>query len=324
MIRKIQIRWPHVIYLCVSLVLVCLLVACDRVTVGNKNDIVEENPNDVFYTTKEALSINPTSLQGLESAKQISISQAPQHGEARFTDNGLVYYRFTGISTVNKDNLILKGISQSGVAVNKEIVFNIVASSEELPCFAGAIGEKLSIEMSTATTIDVTKNDKTCASISSIAIEVQPRHGTAIVQNQKVVYSPEKDFLGEDIFFYRIGIPNTKNPVAPVELTIVEPNACVQGIKDDVLSLTNYTLNSPVAIDILQNDVICSLYQQARLKIVAQPQWGTISIDEKNFDRPIILYQVNKAYTGVDSFTYGLYRDSTHFVEAKVTVTINP
>lgn len=302
-----------------------LMGACDNVNLSMSPDAgVNENPNDIFYTTKDPITINPTALGGLENASQISIAQNPLYGEAKFTDNGLVYYRFTSTTSANRDNLILRGRTQSGSMIDKEVQFNIVASAQDLPCFAGAIGDRIEVEASLTVTLNVTSNDKTCTSISSLQMELAPKHGTATIQNQKIVYTPEKDFVGEDTFMYRIGIPNTKNPVAPVELTIVEPKACKDGIKDDLLNLSNYTLGSRIAIDILQNDIICSLYSKAILKIVSQPQYGKISIDTTSFDKPVILYQADKSFSGSDTFNYGLYRDETHLVQAKVSVSIKP
>ncbi|GAB3514419.1 hypothetical protein GCM10027442_29140 [Emticicia fontis] len=299
--------------------------ACDKVSLSTgPPQGVGENPNDIFYTTKDPITINPTSLDGLENATQISITQNPLYGEAKFTDNGLVYYKFTSTTNMNRDNLVLRAKTQSGSMVDKQVVFNIMASAQDLPCFAGAIGDRVELEASSSVILNVTSNDKTCTTISSLQMEIPPKHGTATIQEQKIVYTAEKDYVGDDAFMYRIGIPNTKNPVAPVELTIVEPKACQEGIKDDLLSLSNYVLGSNIAIDILQNDVICSLYSKATLKIVSQPQYGKISIDTTSFDKPVILYKADKSFSGNDTFTYGLYRDDTHFVQAKVSVSIKP
>ncbi|RYU96928.1 Ig-like domain-containing protein [Emticicia agri] len=297
--------------------------ACDNVNLSTSPGAgVEENPNDIFYTTKDAITINPTSLKGLENVNQISIAQNPLYGEAKFTDNGLVYYRFTSTTAANRDNLILRGKTQTGSMIDKEVLFTIVSSAQDLPCFAGAIGDRVEVEASSASTLNVTGNDKTCSAISSLQIEIPPKHGTVTIQEQKIVYTPEKDYVGEDTFLYRIGIPNTKNPVAPVELNIIEPKVCQEGVKDDVLNLSNYVLGSSIAIDILQNDVICSLYSNATLRIVSQPQHGKISIDTTNFDKPVILYQADKSFSGSDTFNYGLYRNETQFVQAKVSVSI--
>ncbi|WP_337042145.1 Ig-like domain-containing protein [Emticicia sp. 17c] len=299
--------------------------SCDKVSLSAVSPGgMEENPNDIFYTTKEPITVNPTALKGLETASQISIIQAPKYGEARFTDNGLIYYRFTASTAVGKDNLILRGTIQGGATVDKDVQFNIVASTQDLPCFAGAIGDKIDIEASTATELDITANDKTCATISSLKIEIAPQHGKAVVQGQKIVYTPDQNFVGADTLFYRIGIPNTKNAVAPVELSVIEPKACATGIKDDVLSLANYVLGSDIAIDVLQNDVVCPLYSKATLKIIAQPQYGKVSVDTTSFDNPVLVYRSDKNFTGNDTFSYGLYRDDTHFIQAKVSVSIKP
>lgn len=296
--------------------------ACDNLKFDEASQTPVENPNNVFYTTTEAITINPTSLQGLENASQVSILKEPQYGEARFTDNGLVYYKLTSTSSINRDNLVLRGKTSAGATIDKQVEILILPSVQDLPCYAGAIGDRAELEASLPITLNVTANDKTCTTIGGVQIELPPKHGIVSVQGQAIIYIPEKDYIGSDSFLYRINISNNKNPVAPVELTIVEPAACATGLKDDDLSITNYIEESKIAIDILQNDVICSLYNKARLKIVSAPQHGKVSIDSTNFDTPIILYQADKGFKGDDTFSYGLYRDQTNFIQAKVSVSI--
>lgn len=298
------------------------LGACDNLKFDEASQAPVENPNNVFYTTTEAITINPTSLQGLENASQVSILREPMYGEAKFTDNGLVYYKLTSTSSVNRDNLVLRGKTSAGATIDKQVEIMILPSIQDLPCYAGAIGDRAEVEVSTPISLNVTANDKTCTTIGGVQIEVQPKHGIVSVQGQSIIYIPEKDYIGSDMFLYRINISNNKNPVAPVELAIVEPAACATGLKDDDLSITNYVEGSNIAIDILKNDVICSLYSKARLRIVLPPQHGKVSIDSTSFDTPIILYQADKGFKGDDTFSYGLYRNQTDFVKAKVSVSI--
>jgi len=326
MLQQIQIFLSHKIVnpsvWCFGAI-IFLASACDNLKFDEASQAPTENPNNVFYTTTEAITINPTSLQGLENASQVSILREPMYGEAKFTDNGLVYYKFTSTSSVNRDNLVLRGKTSVGATIDKQVEIMILPSIQDLPCYAGAIGDKAEVEVSTPISLNVTANDKTCTTIGGVQIEVQPKHGIVSVQGQSIIYIPEKDYTGSDMFLYRINISNNKNPVAPVELTIVEPAACATGVKDDDLSITNYVEGSNIAIDILKNDVICALYSKARLKIVSPPKHGKVSIDSTSFDTPIILYQADKGFKGDDTFSYGLYRNQTDFVKAKVSLTIN-
>ena len=168
-------------------------------------------------------------------------------------------------------------------------------------------------------------NDKTCSAIanSSLMIEIQPKNGKAEVINQKVVYTPNKDFIGDDVFFYRVGINTKKNPVAPVEVTTSESSDCVDGMTDDVVNVLSYTADSELSLDVLQNDKICANYQKAELKILKNPTLGTLRIDKNNANNAVIYYKSATVPRGVQTFEYALYRSEKLYIKARVSVNFN-
>lgn len=312
----------------VSVLLICIVVfSCD---VAREDSVVntsinEENPSNIFYTVVESnLSIDPTAFDKLKFANSLVVSQVPKNGEARFLQNGFVFYRATNPDATN-DSFIISGKVATGSIISEEIKINFVSNQLDLPCHAGTIGDKANVEIGQSTEINVMANDKTCGSIAenSLKIEIPPANGKAEIKDRKVVYTPNQDFMGDDIFFYRVGISNTKNPVAPVELSVTESTECMTGMTDDIINVVSYTPDTDLALDVLQNDRICTKYQKAELRISQNPSVGTLRVDKNNAGNLAIFYKSATAPKGIQTFEYGLYRTEKIFVKAKVTINFN-
>lgn len=311
-----------------SVLLIFIIVfSCDVAREDNVGSMItnEENSSNVFYTLIESnLSIDPTAFEKLKLANSLVVSQVPKNGEAKFLQNGFVFYRATNPDATN-DSFIISGKVAAGNTISEEIKINFVSSQIDLPCYAGIIGDKANVEIGQSTEINVMANDKTCGSIAenSLKIEIQPANGKAEIKDRKVVYTPNQDFMGDDIFFYRVGINNTKNPIAPVELSVTESRECMTGMTDDIINVVSYTPDTDLALDVLQNDRICTKYQKAELKISKNPTIGTLRIDKNSAGNLVIFYKSAAAPKGIQTFEYGLYRNEKLFVKAKVTINFN-
>ncbi len=309
------------------LLILITLISCDvsRVDSFGKLPSTDENPANTFYTLPEAnLTIDPAAFENLKTANSLTMSQLPKNGEAKFIENGYVFYRSTNPQSAN-DAFIISGKTPSGTVVNEEIKINFVNNQGSLPCFAGTLGDKTKTDVERPTTINVLANDRACGTIdnNSLKIEIQPKNGKAEVINQKIVYTPNKDFIGEDIFFYRIATNTLKNPVAPVEVSVSESSDCVNGMTDDVINILSYTPNSDLILDVLQNDKICTVYQKADVRIIKNPVLGTLKIDKNSANNLVIFYKSVTAPKGIQTFEYGLYRSEKLYIKAKVSVNFN-
>lgn len=307
------------------LILLVIVNSCDVAKLDSIGpDISDENPANTFYTLQENnLTIDPTAFARLKEATSLVISQQPKHGEAKFIENGFVFYRSTD-RLATSDAFSVEGKTSAGGSIIEEVKINFVSNPSDLPCYAGALGDNAKAEPEKAVEINVLINDKTCSSIAdnSLAIEIPPKYGKAEIVNRKIVYTPQKDYLGDDIFFYRVGINTKKNPVASVNLKIAESAECASGIIDDIVNILSYTPDTELSLDVLQNDKLCALYKDAELRILTNPAVGTLRID-KTSARPVIMYKLTEAYKGQQSFEYALYRSEKLFLKAKVTVNFN-
>src|SRR6218665_1403979 len=293
------------------LILLVIVVSCDISKEDSLGpEIVDENPANTFYTLQENnLTIYPTAFARLKEATSISISQLPAHGEAKFIENGFIFYHATDRQATS-DAFSVEGKTSIGGSITEEVRINFVSNPADLPCYAGGLGDNAKTEPEKGVEINVLLNDKTCSSITdnSLIIEIPPKYGKAQVVNQKVVYTPDKDFIGDDLFFYRVGINTKKNPVASVNLRVAESAECTSGIVDDIINILSYTPNTELALDVLQNDRLCDLYKNAELRILTSPTVGTVRIDKTIGTRPMIMYKLTEAYKGQQSFEHALYR----------------
>lgn len=309
------------------LLVLMFVFSCDVAkedSVGNPV-VFDENTSNVFYTLAESnLSIDPTAFEKLKLANSLVVSQLPTHGEAKFIKNGFVFYRATNLSATH-DAFVVSGKVANGSSVSEEIKISFVRNQADLPCYAGTLGDKVITEVGKPVEINVTANDKTCSMIgeNSLKIEIQPTNGKAEILARKIVYTPNPDFIGEDVFFYRIGINNNKNPVAPVEVSVSESEDCVSGMTDDIINVLSYIPNTDLALDVLQNDKICTVYQKADLKIISNPATGTLRIDKNNAGNRVIYYKSANVPKGIQTFEYGLYRTEKVFIKAKVIINFN-
>ena len=312
-----------------KLYIILLLVAVISCDIAKEDtiepDIADENPANVFYTLQENnLTIDPTAFAELKEATSLSISRLPSYGEAKFIENGFIFYRATD-KLATSDAFSVEGKTSGGGSITEEVKINFVSNPADLPCYSGALGDNASTEPEKGVEINVMLNDKTCSSITdnSLVIEIPPKYGKAEIINQRIVYTPDKDYVGNDIFFYRVGINTKKNPVASVDLKIAESVECSTGIVDDIVNILSYKPNTELQLDVLQNDKLCALYKDAELKILTNPSVGTLRIDKTLGVRPMIMYKLTESYKGQQSFEYALYRSEKLFLKAKVTVNFN-
>ena len=212
-----MLRKLHIFILSV-VVLSCDLAKEDALS----PNMPEDYPDGAFYALQgESTTINPAAFDKLRGVTSIVISQTPQFGEVKFIENGFIFYKPAN-NGVTTDAFRIEGQNQTGARITQDILIRFVAADSNLPCYAGAVSDTAQTVPEKAIEIDVLLNDKTCSTLdrNSVSIELPPRNGRAEVVNQKVIYTPDKGYEGDDIFFYRVNVNNRRNPVAAVEVKI--------------------------------------------------------------------------------------------------------
>ncbi|MEA5520611.1 Ig-like domain-containing protein [Limnoraphis robusta] len=167
--------------------------------------------------------------------------------------------------------------------------------------------------------INVLENDNDPGNNSpeplSIADITQPANGTATLDDNQIIYTPNPGFSGEDTFVYTI-TDGQDTTTATVTVTVNRPANQPPNAVDDPATTNAQTL---VAIDVLANDTDLDL-GPAPLSIadITEPVNGTAVLNNNG----TINYTPNPGFSGTETFTYTI-TDGEDTDTATVTVTVN-
>ncbi len=251
------------------------------------------------------------------SATTLRVVVAPSHGTATTTANGEINYQpannYIGIDTLLYNVAANAAADGSGTAL---VVFNVVDPNA---CVMNLVPDAATLTRpATQVTVDILANDILCnLSISTLAIGQQPSNGTVRLENNKAIYTPNANFVGTDVFSYifRTGSGATVNGFATI--IVVDPNVCTVALNPDNVSFTVSSTTPNTTIDVVSNDVLCSV-SPATLAISRQPSNGVTSITGT-----CILYAPSSGFRGIDRFVYSLSGTNGATYLGYVTVTVN-
>lgn len=148
---------------------------------------------------------------------------------------------------------------------------------------------------------------------ATIVIKSPPANGTLSINNTTgiVTYTSNPGYFGQDVFSYSVrNFDGLESNIATVVVTIqnnttvpiITPNITVDGISGE------------------PQTIIVPVPQGGSIKIVKQPEHGTVTIDPAT---GLPVYTPNGDYTGPDTFTYELVDSNGNVSPAPGTVTVN-
>jgi gliding motility-associated-like protein len=242
-----------------------------------------------------AATIDISSVVIVNPALNGTVSVDPTTGIALYTPkNG-----YTGpdeFTYTVKDN---RGLVSSFTKVSIEVISRPVG-----------INDDVTTPVNTAITISIKDNDP--SNVGTTVVSLSPAaNGIAVLGNDgKVLYTPNTNFSGKDIFTYRLrdvnGIEST-----PITVTV---NVKPVGSPDNVTT----PLNTTAIINIKGNDVSGSGTTPV---IVSNPLHGSVNINSSGN----AVFVPTTGYTGNDVFTYKLRTaDGLESDPITVTIAINP
>lgn len=168
----------------------------------------------------------------------------------------------------------------------------------------------------TAVVIDVLDGDSDLnAQPLTVSTVSDPPHGTAVIESNKVRYTPDADFFGTDTFTYTAsdGIADS----APATVTVTVTNVNDAPVADDDNATTNE--DGPVTVNVVANDTDTDSPSLA-IQSVTNPTHGSAVAGTPTS----ITYTPAPGYCGTDGFAYTLADGSpTNGVDtANVNVTV--
>ncbi len=243
---------------------------------------------EIIKTAKIALSTNEA------GNKTITVTpEADAHGDVRITiwaSDGLLSAEETYVIKVKSVN------DAPVVTVDKQVT-----------------------KEDTVLTASATATDADGDSLT-FAKSTDPAHGTVVVSaDGTYVYTPAKDFNGEDSFVILADDGNADNHVgfATVYIT-VKPDNDPPIAGDDSITIDEDT---PSVIPVLENDSDPDAAYGDKIAIyhISTPAHGTAVVDDGG-----ILYTPAADYNGTDSFTYTITDQDGKMDTASASITINP
>ena len=180
-----------------------------------------------------------------------------------------------------------------------------------------AVDDSATTELNTPVTIDVLANDTDAdGDTLSISGVTTPAHGTAVVDNGKVDYTPADSYSGSDTFDYTVSDGNGGTDTGTVNVTVNGPPANHPPVAVDDSATTAF--NTPVTIDVLANDTDAD-GDTLSIDSVTTPAHGTAVVNNGKVD-----YSPADSYSGSDTFYYTVSDGNGGTDTGTVTVTVSP
>jgi len=181
-----------------------------------------------------------------------------------------------------------------------------------------AVDDNATTSEETLVSIDVLNNDSDADGgtlIIKAGSVTTPLHGTALINNGKIDYTPVQDFAGTDSFKYTVNDGTSDGNEVTVTVTVININDAPVA----VLDTTSTNEEVSVSIPVLANDIdVDGDRILIKAGSVTVPHNGVAVINGTNID-----YTPATNFEGTDSFKYTVNDGTVDGNEVTVTVTVN-
>ena len=189
-----------------------------------------------------------------------------------------------------------------------------------MPPTSSATNDTASTDEDTAVAINVTANDSNMDP-ATVTVTTAPGNGTTTANTLGIVtYTPRENFNGTDTFSYRVTSNNNSGSgSAAVTVTVNDINDPPVAVGDS----SSTTVNTPVVIDILDNDGdVDGFLDSATVRITTDTTSGTTSVDGTDGS---VTFTPAAGFIGTVSLHYVvLDDDSDESNEANISITVFP
>ncbi|MEV0093437.1 Ig-like domain-containing protein [Streptomyces sp. NPDC050738] len=242
-----------------------------------------------------------------EAVQNGTVGHSTAHGSVELLPSGLYTYTPSGNFT-GKDSFETE-VCDDGTPV---MCARATVTVTVLPI---AQDDFLTVSADSANVIDVTLND--LGQVNAPTVLAQPKHGTAVVRDGVVVYTPDPGYTGADSFPYRVCSPNdaTVCADATVHLVVIEkPEPPVVGDDRQTIHVDETAAGSVVVTPARNGAVL--------VRIGRKPLHGTATSTGGGG----YTYRPDPGWTGTDTFTLiGCETRTTVLCDTgTVTITVLP
>jgi Bacterial Ig domain/HYR domain/Secretion system C-terminal sorting domain len=230
----------------------------------------------------------------------------PANGTAVVNGNNIVYTPRAGFC--GNDVFTYKILNNSNLSAIATVNVSVTCPVANPPV---AVNDNSSTAQNTPVSISVLGNDNVNGTLQSLVIASNPLNGTAVVNGNNIIYTPNAGFSGNDVFTYTISNGNGTS-TATVNVNVAAPALGPVASNDN--AVTNQ--NTGVNISILNNDNLNGAALTS-LTITTNPANGTAVVNGNS-----ILYTPRAGFCGNDAFVYRI-TTANGSSSATANITVN-
>ncbi len=268
--------------------------ACDTAVVGVVVTPVNDAPlaNDDAYAVPAAgVTVLPVTLNDSDpenDALTVTLVSEPA-GTVVVGADGSVSYTPTGAGS---DTFTYRVCDASGACDEATVTIEIGGANRN----PVAVDDDAETGSEAPVTIDVLANDSDAdGDVLTVSAVEDPAHGTATVEDNQVVYTPDADFSGTDMFFYTVCDPSGACATAFIMVDVAAgANSPPVAIDDTVQT----QVGTPVRFDSTANDFDAD-GDDVTVTGTSTPAHGSVSLNGDG----TITYTPDPGYSGTDTFT---------------------
>ncbi len=278
---------------------------------------VDKDPSLNASPGAESLSLVTDGFSGVDHGTAAVISgqirftpQANWNGEETFTYTMRDVAGATAISTVT---VTVSGVNDPPVAAD-----DTASTGEDTPVSIDALVNDTDIDQDTSLNhhFDPASEHLSIAADGFASVD----HGTAVVEDGKIQYTPEENWNGTEIFTYTVLDAYGGSDTGEVTVTVTSTNNAPKANADS--AATNE--DTAVSIPVIENDTDPDLALEGDDLLVystADVDHGSITVAP---DKKSLTFTPAANWNGTETFTYTLEDKAGWKSSAQVTVTVSP
>jgi len=275
---------------------------------GNSEPVANDDTAETDYETTVIIDVLSNDSDADSDTLTITSVSTPANGQAVISDNKIEYTPNDGYS--GTDNFTYTVSDGKGGEDDATVTITVNEPENSAPI---AQDDSATVDEDNSVIIDVLANDSDpdgdAISIKSIT---EPENGKVEIVDNKIEYTPNENFNGDDSFSYTVTDDKGNESVAKVAVKVNAVNDAPTANSDS--AETNE--DTKVVIDVLNNDSDVD-GNSLTIKSVSTPSHGKVEIVDNKIE-----YTPNENYNGDDSFEYTIADsdglESTTKVDVKI------
>ena len=293
-----------------------VVITCDTSIIPRRPYAINDN---VTVKKNEIVIFDPVSNDSLFAAplRTLTIINPPKNGNYAYSGNtGVLYTPNTNFCGNDTFKYV---ICNNYFLCDTAFIFvNVTCDSVLSPKKPIAVANTATTKINTLVTIDILANDTPNGTLTSVSINKVPPRGTAVLNNNKIDYTPQKDSCNySDTLQYKI-CNATGCDSANVYISVTCSVDSTPTNKKPVAVNDNFTTPKNITIRIkpTTNDTINGILSS--LSVPITPKNGSIGF----VGLDSLIYKPNQDFCGKDSFKYTICNNSFLCADAFVFITM--